>query len=216
MSNKGLIGLITALLMVGTAGTASANLVTNGDFSAGNTGFTSAYAYSNPMYWQPTHYTVGNYVETPHASFYDHTAGTPAGAMMIVDGAYSASATVWQENIIVTPDSDYEFKAWARSTYDGPLVMLGFLINNVQVGTLTLAGTSTKDWQEFRCIWNSGSVTGATLRIVDLQTNNSVPGNDFALDDISFSGSAVPLPAAGWLFGSGLLGLAGLRKTAKR
>lgn len=38
-------------------------------------------------------------------------------------------------------------------------------------------------------------------------------GTNFAMDDFAFS--PVPVPAAVWLFGSGLLGVAGLRRTRK-
>jgi hypothetical protein len=63
-------------------------------------------------------------------------------------------------------------------------------VNGAQVGTIAdlLAGVNTNvnnGWQRFSGTWNSGSVSGPiTVRIVNLQP--SLPGNDFAIDDISF------------------------------
>ena len=62
------------------------NLLTNGDFSAGNTGFTSQYTYSPGNLLHEGTYTVDN---NPHndsiygASFGDHTTGK--GLMLIAN-----------------------------------------------------------------------------------------------------------------------------------
>lgn len=138
---------------------------------------------------------------------------------MTIDGAgYSNPLkTVWQQQILnVTPNTNYVFQAWARaigSPY-GPEITLGFYANGSEIGTLSL--TNVPEWQLFSVIWNSGSNTDITLSIIDLQTNNYTAGNDFALDDISFNRSTVPVPAAIWLFGSGVAALAGLRRLRRK
>ena len=63
------------------------NLIVNGDFSAGNTGFQSQYTYNATSVVNETVYTVGpNPADfSPYvASFGDHTSGS--GLMMIVNG----------------------------------------------------------------------------------------------------------------------------------
>lgn len=194
-------------ILLTLSGMASAdNLVVNGDFSAGNSGFTSGYQYASPMYWQPTHYSTGALV------FADHT-GSDVDSLLMVDGAYNATTVVWQETFSVAPNTDYQFDAWARSVMRGagPVITLDFTANGSSLGTLTLTNYPDDLWQSFSSVWNSGASTSLTLRVFDLQTNNSVPGNDFALDDISLS----PVPEtdtwAMFLAGLGVIGLVAAR-----
>ena len=84
-------------------------------------------------------------------------------------------------------------------------------INGLQVGPIFTATDVTGSWENWLALWNLGSATTADIRIFNADT--SVFPNDYYIDDISFS--AIPLPAAVWLFGSGFIGLIGLarRKT---
>ncbi len=211
MKRKILAGLAAGFLLGGIGTAKATEMVVNGNFSDGNTGFTTSYRYSDPMHFQPEHYTVGTI-----KSFGDHTTGS--GKMMIVDGAYAATPlwTVWQEVFTVTTNTDYEFEAWARAITEyssAPTITLSFLVNGTEVGILSLVNPNQDYWQSFSFYWNSGSATSVTLSIVNLQTNNSVPGNDFAMDDISFatrtSITPVPEPGTFVLFGMGLVSLAG-------
>ena len=167
---------------------ASANLITNGDFSAGNTGFASGYGYVAPglnTCWPEGTYSI---VSSPNAChslwspFGDHTTGS--GNMMVVNGAPAANVTVWSETVSVLANSQYNFSAWVASVYPSSPAQLEFLINGVQVGGAFTASTTAGLWQQFSGNWSSGSMTAATLSIVDL--NIVLGGNDFALDDLSF------------------------------
>jgi len=89
------------------------NLVINGDFSSGNTGFSSSYTYAPSTTYLPE----GDYAITtdPHLvhsgapSFGDHTSGI--GNMMVINGA-STPVDVWCQSIPVTPNTYYAFSAW--------------------------------------------------------------------------------------------------------
>src|SRR5207302_998954 len=87
--------------------------VINGNFSSGNTGFTSGYGFG------PTgggHYTVGSNPKTWNSflsSYGDHTTGS--GLMLIADGSGTANTSVWSESIAVTPSTQYTFRFWASS-----------------------------------------------------------------------------------------------------
>ena len=171
--------------------------IDNGDFSNGNTGFTSAYSYvSNTIANGMTpeqRYTVHDDGNFTHTNFWgkDHTTGT--GNFMIINGSGTTPApNVWQKTITVLPNTLYYFSAWAISLNSvGPYANLQFKVNGVQVGTTTGAlparpenNNPPYDWVRFFGTWNSGSATTATVSIVDLTT--AAGGNDFGLDDISF------------------------------
>jgi gliding motility-associated-like protein len=168
------------------------NMVANGDFSAGNTGFTSAYTYvtgAGSLFPASTYaITSDPNIEHPLAySFFDHTVGTSAGRMMAINGA-SSPVNVWCQTISVTPNTDYDFSAWFSNWSSDTvtnLPMIQFEINGLPlgIGTFSFPGTPGL-WTQFSSSWNSGISTSATICISDLQTAAS--GNDFAIDDITF------------------------------
>ncbi|MFM2358248.1 MAG: hypothetical protein RLY16_241, partial [Bacteroidota bacterium] len=172
-------------------------LVTNGDFDLGNTGFTTNYTYTadiagNTELYPEGYYGVGTNANNYHTAFNgtDHTSGS--GNFMIVNGIVTPDRIVWSQNgITVTPNTTYYFSAWGLTLVAGNNAILQFSINGTQVGTtatLPDGYTSTSgpyNWVRFFGSWNSGSSTTANLSIVNNQL--AAGGNDFGLDDISFS-----------------------------
>ncbi len=175
-------------------------LVTNGNFEAGNTGFTSDYSYKADLPGVNDElvpdggtdgYGVGTDGQNYHPSFWgvDHTYGTGTGNFMLVNG--HGSLVVWKnENVTVLPNTKYYFSAWAMSLNSvAPFGKLRFSVNGTQVGTeaVLTAGqdnNSNNGWVKFYGEWNSGTATSADIYIVDNET--AAGGNDFGLDDISF------------------------------
>jgi gliding motility-associated-like protein len=167
------------------------NLVVNGNFSAGNTGFSSSYTYVTPSptaLFPEALYTIDTDPSLVHpaASPYgDHTTGT--GNMMIVNGAGTA-IDVWCETITVTPNTNYDFSAWVSNWGGGDvgsgIPILQFKINGVLIGTPDTTAFASDVWHQFHAIWNSGVSTTATICIYDECI--ALGGNDFALDDIAF------------------------------
>ncbi len=192
---------VTATTALGCVGGGSASiaqeLIVNGDFSAGNTGFTSSYTYVNPgivngMYPEET-YTINWNPNFNHNIFFgrDHTSNS--GNLMIINGSGSnPPINVWQQTVSVQPNTDYYFSAWAISMNSvGPYANLQFDVNGAQVGTTTGAlpprphdNNPPFNWIRFYGSWNSGAATTAVVSIVDLE--QATGGNDFGLDDISF------------------------------
>ncbi|MDB5285024.1 MAG: domain containing protein [Bacteroidota bacterium] len=169
-----------------TSQTASGNLIVNGDFSAGNAGFSSAYSYTTNLYPEATYY-VGSNPNNYHSGFsacVDHTTGS--GNMMIVNGAGTPNTSVWCETISVLPNTNYAFSCWGESVASGSPAQLQFSINGGLIGPLFTVPFAVCQWQQFYTIWNSGANTSANICIVN--QNTSTGGNDFALDDISFQG----------------------------
>ncbi len=207
-------GLPIAGLCLFTTGAMAGNIVVNGDFSGGNTGFTTGYnlAVSNNC-WPETTYNVVVNPQNCHSlwsSFGDHTTGT--GNMMVVNGATSANVSVWSETVTVAANTAYDFSAWVASVYPSSPAVLDFSINGVQVGSDFTASTTPGLWQEFTTPWNSGVNTTAVLNIVD--RNTAASGNDFALDDISL-GNVAPTPEPGYFVFTGIA-MAGLLVMARR
>ncbi|HZV70988.1 MAG TPA: gliding motility-associated C-terminal domain-containing protein [Saprospiraceae bacterium] len=167
------------------------NLIANGDFQLGNTGFSTDYNYvadipavQNEMVPAGT-YTVINNPNLVHTGFTacgDHTGG---GNMMVLNGAPSFQ-NVWCQTIPVTPNTWYNVSAWVASVSPSSPAHLRFSINGTQVGAVVNATPIPCQWIPFNANWNSGNNTSAVICILNLNTASG--GNDFAIDDISMVG----------------------------
>lgn len=185
-------------LLAGCAATASrvhAGLV-NGDFSSGNTGFTSGYGYASASDPGGGHYTVGTNPHTWNSfltSFGDHTSGT--GNMLIADGSGTANTLVWSESLTVTPNSQYTLTFYSASCgndngngIDPSPATLVATANGVQIGATLHVSATDGVWTQFTGTFNSGSLTTDVLAITDSNLAGGA-GNDFAIDDIMRSQS---------------------------
>lgn len=187
-----------ATRMVGQEGTYSCQveaidlggeLVVNGDFSAGATGFTSGYIPGPGGTWGPLSlegtYAVDDLANETHYNFAPCTDHSGVGNMMVVNGAEQAGTPIWCQSITVTPGTDYAFGAWLASMVSENPATLQFTINGEVIGAPFDAPFATCEWQQFHEIWSSGANTTAEICITN--QNTVVSGNDFALDDISFT-----------------------------
>jgi hypothetical protein len=158
-------------------------LITNGDFSQGNVGFVSAYTYG-ACFVEGNYNVVAN-ASTCHGNWsgQDHT--TPGtGLFMTANGALSPNVTVWQQTVPVQQGTDYRLSIWVSSLHTLSPASLTFFINGEVAGSLA-APSTVGTWIQFTTTWNSSSNSSATIRIVD--TNINQAGNDFGLDDLSFT-----------------------------
>jgi len=177
---------VTTTYFVTSFAEGGGNLIVNGDFSTGNTGFTSAYSYQPPpnsaegQYWISSNSQAWN---GNMASCSDHTTGT--GDFMMVNGNTAAAAQVWCQTVNVIPGADYAFSTWIQTLHTSNPADLQFSINGSLIGSLLSASPNTCVWERFYAIWNSGLSTTANICIVN--QNTAFLGNDFGLDDISFA-----------------------------
>jgi len=192
----------------------AANLIANGNFEAGNTGFSSGYTYNPADNANHTEYTIGTSGNAWNSRFTaagDHTSGT--GNMMIVNGSTQASKIVWQSSpITLSAATDYVFEGYAMRMGGGPNVpSLSFTVSldggaEFALDTFTLPGRAGV-WSGFSTRFNSGAASKVSLFIRDTDTASS--GNDFALDDLSLdTSSSVPEPSS-WalmMLGFGMVG----------
>ncbi|MBI5858604.1 MAG: gliding motility-associated C-terminal domain-containing protein [Sphingobacteriales bacterium] len=168
-----------------TAEVTGNNIITNGNFNAGNTGFTSQYTYANPNVTEGQ-YFVGTNPQAWNTSLspcVDHTTGN--GNMMLVNGSPIADVKVWTQSVTVTPNTNYAFSTWIQALWPPNPAQLQFSINGNAIGSLITASLPTCTWTQFYTTWNSGNSSSASISIVN--KNTQVQGNDFALDDISFA-----------------------------
>jgi hypothetical protein len=185
---------VWALLVTSVCAPASlANLIYNGDFELGNTGFTTGYTYVHVQL--PAHHLGGDGTYTIHTdpvnayplftSYGDHTTGS--GNMLI----FNADALtplpdkrVWEQTVSVTPDTDYVFVYWLSNCHPKAPAQLQCSINGTAIGTAS-APSGSGVWYEVSYSWNSGDSATATISLMDLR--RAWDGDDFAIDDISFS-----------------------------
>ncbi len=154
------------------------NLVTNGDFEQGNTGFTSDYIY-NPGFQQFPWSTYDVTTVSAYAGCTDHTGG---GNLMSLDGSDIPDQLVWCQSVNVTPNTEYVLSAWMTATSGcAPYAQLEFTINGTVVGLAGVSPTACQ-WTNFTGVWNSGNNTVADICIEDILVTGSC--NDFGIDDI--------------------------------
>lgn len=162
------------------------NLIANGNFTNGNTGFATDYdAGSTPLSTAEYIVTTSSLNAGPlTADCKDHTTGS--GNMLVVRNNFSTSAQVWAQPVPVLRNTNYMFSAWVQSLAQPNNAKLQFLINgNVALDSIATA-TSTCTWTKHFIVWNSGNNTTANLSIFN---NPTTAGADdyFGIDDISFS-----------------------------
>ncbi len=180
------VSTTTNYVLTGRAADYSNNLISNGDFEAGNSDFTSDYVYNPGDLVPEGYYDVLSNPQDDHPGFApcgDHTSG--GGNMMVVNGAGVPNQDVWCQTISVTPNTQYVFSAWVTSVVAASPALLQFSINGVPLGNIFAAPGGTCNWQQFFQLWNSGGNGSATICIVN--QNTTLGGNDFALDDILFA-----------------------------
>lgn len=201
--------LVVVAGVVSAVASASANLLTNGDFESGNTGFSSDYTFvtSNSTEGQ---YTVSSTPSSFNGAFFnipDHTTGS--GKYMIVNGATSGSPKLWRQTITVTAATSYIFDGFYSTAVAGGPANLQLLINGQAVGSSFTLPNAVGTWMNANQVWNSGASTSATLELVN--TNLSTFPNDFYVDDLSFE--PVPEPGTMTVLGLGIAAI--LRKRRK-
>jgi len=181
------------------------NLVINGNFSGGMTGyggtsgFNSDYTPENPNGGNQILHPEGSYtvVANPNSvhdlfgNWPDHTTGS--GLQLVINGATIANTNIWYETVSVTQNTNYQFTYWVQSmvaTGNDPapsqlqLYVTGNVSPKTAAGPIYTASPLGGKWLQFIYNWNSGTNTTALLSLVNQQTASG--GNDFALDDIVF------------------------------
>ncbi len=161
------------------------NLITNGDFEQGNTGFGSSYTYySTPSTLENIYFIVAD-PNSMHSAFTtngDHTP-TPGTLQMVVNGYKIAGKVVWSQSVPVVANTAYQFTYWIQSVAMPSPSLLQLYVNGVKSGPVYTASSTIPLWTQFTYNVTPGNTTVANLELINQNTDAN--GNDFALDDIS-------------------------------
>jgi LPXTG-site transpeptidase (sortase) family protein len=180
----------------------SSSIVLNGDFEAGNSGFTSSYTYAadgagTSELYPERFYSVVKNPKNVHDGFNskgDHTSGS--GLMFVANGGPDTSDIVWQGTITqdLVVGQKYDFSAWVMNTAAAGInANLTFKAGAATIGSYDV---TSKDWMRL-----FGTFTADSARPALVLRNNVASkegGNDFAIDDIDIfvAGTTCP-PSAG-------------------
>lgn len=198
--------MMTATSAVG----ATVELVTNGGFEDGNTGFTSDFVNVSGGFPGLAQVSVmtGNYFGlTAHTgnAFFAVNGGNVQGAL----------PTVWSQNVSLVSGVDYTLSFQLGGTSVAP-VPVGQL--SVQIGGTELLKASAPEGPTYLSYGTTFTATGTGVFALEfVEESFAFGGNDYGLDEISltFQGqpaSPIPLPAAGLMLLSAVGGFAMLRR----
>ncbi len=186
----GCSNLTSAIILFGDTLVYNKELIVNGDFSSGNAGFTSDYIYvsttgSNALLDEGK-YAVGVSPSNYHYNFVqhgDHTTGK--GYMLIANGSPRNTDYVWKQHVVVERGKTYEFSAWfmAAVSYSTFKDDIEYSVNGIAIPG---AYDKTENgWERYYGRYNATTTGEIEIKI---RTKSVVAnGNDFAIDDISFS-----------------------------
>ncbi|HXA00669.1 MAG TPA: hypothetical protein VNW99_01705 [Cytophagaceae bacterium] len=167
------------------------NLITNGNFESGNTGFSSEYQYVTD-YIDHGKYTITTNVNALNKNFIspahgDHTSGE--GKYMVVDSKiyrYSDRSKIWCSEVShVKKNTDYSFSVWMSRTSIGSPPELQIIIDDKPIANSYRLKSSPGDWEEIRYTWTSKRKREKiSVCIVSIYYYQYM--EDFVMDDISF------------------------------
>ena len=210
-----------------SAGVGAQNLVTNGNFEGGNTGFTSSYSFAPAGNSTEGQYTVRSNPFPWNGLFIsaaDHSSGS--GLMFVGNGSPTNGSVVWASGpIAVAQNTNYFFEAFVMnvccsSPFPGnsPSI-LEFSVAGLTTESLGTATTNLAlagSWEGLSKSWNSGLNTSVSLSLIN--RNTAAAGNDFAIDDVFLgtTSTVTPVPEpetyALMLAGLGAMGVIARRR----
>jgi uncharacterized repeat protein (TIGR01451 family) len=163
------------------------NLVTNGDFTQGLTGFGSDFSYdpnTNSTSAYCGSYKVGT-LPTPIGEWGTSCPDDGHGRVLMVNG--TGGAKFWKYNVSVLPNTTYRFQFQVAKLSANNSSNLRFYIGNNNIEQFSLSSSNACEWTTFTEDWFSGSNSGVVeISLENLNNNCNNDGNDFMLDNMVF------------------------------
>lgn len=199
---------VLVAVVLGLFGTMSAqNLIVNGDFESYSIygqitapSYTDYIRVNGPYVVEAGHYVIDNTTNGHGGGWFgwpDVQGHGGSGKFMMVNGyggTTNPTKVVWKQTVTVNPSTLYSFSCFVvnfnRVIY-GQInpAKLQLKINGVSVGDENQLSQDNY-WHEWAQTWESGTATQAVIEIYDYYTGEEGRGDDFGLDDISFSALA--------------------------
>ncbi len=198
---KLIFSALTMLLMLLPSSLVAQNLITHGNFDDNlwqefDTDYEHQYGLGGDN--DTGKFYLGNNAHNNGSQMFefpDHTTGNGQTRYMIVNGHTQSNKLVWGMTLNVQAHSYYDFTLWMTNLSPGGGT-LGYMrpklkikINNVVVVNeydMPVVYSNRGYWNQMPVVsWYSGNNTTARIEIFDTCTTDN--GNDFGLDDLSFT-----------------------------
>lgn len=165
------------------------NLLDNGDFENGNTGFGTDYTYDITTNNYQTYEIVNNPINV--YSWWCNVFPSSGNNMLVIDGATSSSVRVWYQTVSVQPNTTYNFAGQFINFYstngnNDPNIVV--TINGTMIYNSALPYSNCM-WTTMNEIWQSGEndYTAEIVIYANPNVSGNGNGNDLAIDNLSFT-----------------------------
>lgn len=162
------------------------NLIVNGSFEAGNSGFGTD--YSSWATTTPEVYAIWTNA-TDFYSWWCANAPAQGSNMLVADGSDSAGSRVWYQTVSINPNTWYQFTGqflnlFTTSGANDPNFNIKINGTSVYSGTLSYNNCT---WETIAACWYSGAEDNtATIEIWNWPNADTLWGNDYAIDNLTF------------------------------
>jgi hypothetical protein len=185
------------------------NLIVGGDFSSGDfTGVSSAIPLpSGTWYTSQTASTNDWQISSLAAMMWDNRAGILIQVVNVPDASFGPVEFSFSYNTPNANETAILYGSNIQPTYGS---------YGTQIGT-TISLPDSSGWASRTETFGGGSFSGYDWYTVVFQ--GTVDANRLYIDNVSLKvseGTTVPLPAAAWLLGSGLVGLIAIRRKFRK
>ena len=163
------------------------NLLPNGNFELGNTGFSSDYSFSSGGNCCEGQYTVRSNGSSFNGSFVNPPPSIPGSVlMMVINGSTVPNQRIWFATVNPLPGRTYRLTLHAATAVAGGPARLQWQLNGSLIGTPTTLPNGTQLWIAHSALWTAPLTAGPTVVAVRNLNTSTFP-NDFYIDNLTMT-----------------------------
>jgi hypothetical protein len=163
------------------------NLLPNGTFELGNTGFASDYSFSSGGNCCEGQYTVRNNGSSFNGSFVNPPPSIPGSSlMMVINGSTVPNQRIWFASVSPLPGRTYRLSLNAATAVAGGPARLQWQLNGTLIGSPTTLPDVSGTWITHSSTWTA-PLTAAPALVAVRNLNTSTFPNDFYIDNLSMT-----------------------------